>query len=150
MSIRDLNSGTPTTAVQIPFYDGVNGGDRRCSLSDLLAVAGTSDTSGPSITQYSAPAASGFSVAIAPPVDGQSVWLLLLPAAVYATGTITLPALASCTDRQEIEIVSTQNVTALTVAGNGATVNGGPTALTALVPKKLRFDAVTSSWYPAL
>lgn len=150
MAIKDLNSGAPTAAAQIPFYDAANGVDRRASLTDLLAASGQADDVGLSVTQYSAPAASGFSVSIAPPTNGQSVWLVLLPAAIYAAGTVTLPALASCADRQEVEIVSTQNVTALTVAGNGATVSGAPTALTALVPKKLRFDAVTSTWYPAL
>lgn len=150
MAIKDLNSGTPTTAVQVPFYDPANGVDRRASLSDLIAASVQTDDVGLSVTQYSAPAASGFSVTIATPVDGQSVWLVLLPAAVYAAGTVTLPALATCTDRQEVEIVSTQNLTALTVNGNGATVNTPPTALTAGVPTKLRFDAVTSTWYPAL
>lgn len=150
MSIRDLNQGTPSTAAQIPFYDVANGQDRRCSLSDLVNAAGLTSTGGNRITQYSAPAATGFSVQVAPFENGQDVWLILLPLAIYATGTITLPPLATLSDHQEIEIVSTQNVTALTVAGNGATVNGAPTSLTASVPKKLRFDAVTSTWYPAL
>lgn len=150
MSIRDLNQGTPTTAAQIPFYDTANGQDRRCSVGDLAAVLDSTSSAVPRLTQYAAPAASGFTVAITPSADGQNVWLVLLPLAVYATGTITLPALTTLADQQEIEIVSTQNVTALTLAGNGATVNGAPTSLTASVPKKYRFDAVTSTWYPAL
>lgn len=150
MSIQQFSQGTPTSASQIPFYDTDNGVDRRCSLAELIQAAGVASSDPDRITQYAAPAATGFSVQVTPSTDGQDVWLVLLPLAVYATGTVTLPALATLADRQELEIVSTQNVTALTVAGNGATVNGAPNSLTASVPKKLRFDAVTSTWYPAL
>lgn len=150
MSIQQFSQGTPTSASQVPFYDPDNGVDRRCSLSELIAAAGLSASADGRATQYAAPAASGYTVAVTPPEDGQSVWLLILAAGAYAAGTVTLPAVASCADRQEVEILSTQNLTTLTVAGNGATVNTPLTALTAGVPKKLRFDAVTSTWYPAL
>jgi hypothetical protein len=42
---------------------------------------------------------------------------------------------------------TTQAVTALTVAGNGATVNGAPTTLAANGFFRIRFDAVLDVWY---
>jgi len=73
--------------------------------------------------------------------------LLLTPAATYAAGTIVLPEKTSCIDGQELMCTCTQIVTALTVSGNGATVNGAPTALAANGFFRLRFDAVFSAWY---
>lgn len=149
MGIQQLSTGTPTVASSVPFYDPNNGVDRRASLTAIAAVLQESLTppSGP-ITQYAAPNASGFSVLIAPPTDGASVFLLLTPAAGYAAGTITLPALAACQDGQEVLVTCTQIVTALTVAGNGSTVNGAPTTLAAANAFfRLRFDSTLSSWY---
>jgi hypothetical protein len=152
MGIRDLSEGTPTTASQVPFFDPINGVDRRCSLSELISAALGEDASDAEgwITQYAAPNASGFTVVIAPAVDGQSVWLLLLPTGAFAAGTITLPAQTTLRDRQEVEILCSQNLAAITVAGNGASVNGAPASLTANVAVKLRFDDVTDTWYPAV
>ena len=148
MAIQNLNQGTPTTASQIPYHDTASGQDRRCSVTDLAAVIAPQTKSAPAlVTQYSAPAATGFTAAIAPAAAGGSVWLLLTPAAGYAAGTITLPAQAACVDGQELLCASTQAVTALTVSGNGSTVNGAPTALTANSFFRLRFDGVFRAWY---
>jgi hypothetical protein len=75
------------------------------------------------------------------------VFLLLTPGGTYATGTIVLPALAECADGQEVLVTCTQIVTALTVSGNGSTVNGAPSALAANGFFRLRFDGVLDSWY---
>lgn len=146
MAIERLNTGTPTTASQIPFFDTVNGQDRRASLSDMLAALLASQAVD-ATTQYSAPAATGFGVTIAPGYDGGSVWLLLTPAAGYAAGTITLPSEPTCADGQEVRVSCTQAVTTLTVAGNGATVNGAPATLAANAFFTLRFDGVFRAWY---
>ena len=148
MAIQNLNEGTPTSASQILFYDATNGADRRCSVPALAAVLQTElDEPGELVTQYSAPAATGFSVTVAPATDGASMWLLLTPAAGYAAGTITLPEQAACVDGQEVLVSCTQSVAALTVAGNGSTVNGAPAALTANGFFRLRFDGVFRAWY---
>jgi hypothetical protein len=97
------------------------------------------------VTQYAAPASTGFTVALTD--NSASKWLLLTPTGTLAAGTITLPAQANCVDKQEILVNSTQTVTALTVAGNGSTVNGGPTTIAANGFFRLRFDGVFKAWY---
>ena len=69
------------------------------------------------------------------------------PAATYANGTLVLPAVANCADKQEILVNSTQIVTALAITANGATVKGAPTTLAANAFFKLRFDGVLKTWY---
>jgi len=86
-------------------------------------------------------------VLINPPQQGQNVFLLLTPTAGFAAGTITLPPQATLDDGQELLVTTTQSVTALTVAGNGATVNGAPTTLAANAFFNLRYDAVNKAWY---
>lgn len=148
MAIEKLTQGTISTAASIPFYDPANGADRRASVTELAALIQKQiTTTGQFITRYSSPNASGFSVTIAPETDGQSVYLLLTPAAGYAAGTIVLPALASCVDGQEVLVSCTQSVTTLTVSGNGATVNGAPSSFAANGFARLRFDGVQHAWY---
>lgn len=149
-TIQNLNQGTLTSASQIPFGDTTNGVDRRASVADLAAVLEplmTTAGEGNFITQYAGPNATAFNVLVAPPTDGASMFLLMTPNAGYATGTITLPAAASCVDQQEILVTSTQAVVALTVAGNGSVVNGAPTALVTNGFFRLRFDGVFKAWY---
>lgn len=147
MAIERLNQGTPAASSQVPIYDPTNGVDRRISITQLAELLQTllSPSSG-LVTQYAAPNATGFNVLVAPPVNGSSIYLRLTPLAGYAAGTVTLPPLASCIDGQELLVSCTQAVTTLTVAGNGATVNGAPTTLAANAFFRLRFDAVSGSW----
>ena len=147
-TISSLSQTDIAAADSIPFASAANGADRRTSVTQLIALiqAALTDNGGP-VTQYAAPAATGFTVTIAPPVGGASVYLLLTPVAGYAAGTITLPAQAACIDGQELLCSSTQAVTTLTVAGNGSTVNGAPSALTANAFFRLRFDGVFKAWY---
>lgn len=95
--------------------------------------------------QYAAPAATGFTVAITD--SSASVWLVLTPAAGYAAGTITLPAVANCVENQEVLVNCTQSVATLTVAGNGGTVIGAPASLSANGFFRLRFEPVLKIWY---
>jgi len=149
MAIEKLSSvDTLAAGDQLALYSAANGGDRKASLTALIAFLNSSLASpGAELTQYAAPNATGFNVQIVPATGGGNVYLLLLPLATYAAGTITLPALALCADRQELLVHCSQIVSTLTVAGNGATVNGAPTALAANGFFRLRFDAVMSSWY---
>jgi hypothetical protein len=148
MAIQNLTQGTPTSASQIPFYDPTNGQDRRCSATDLASVITDSITSSVMVTQYAAPAATGFTVTLSPPTDGDSVFLLLTPIAGYAAGTITLPAQATLSDGQEVLVHTTQSVTTLTVGANGATaVLGAPTTMAQYAFFRLRYDAVNKTWY---
>jgi hypothetical protein len=132
----------------VPIYSSANGDARKASMSVIAAYIQTLLTAaGLFMTQYAAPAATAFNTLITPATDGESVYLLLTPTGTFATGTITLPAKALCQDGQELLVSCTQIVTALTVAGNGATVNGAPTSLAANGFFNLRYDGVFGAWY---
>lgn len=148
MGIQSLNQGTFTAASQIPFNDPSNGCDRRASVTSLAAViAPLLPGQSGLVTQYAAPAATGFVVNVATPEPGESIFLLLTPNAAYAAGAILLPLQATCIDGQELLVTTTQAVTALTVSGNGSTVNGAPTTLAANGFFRLRFDGIFKAWY---
>lgn len=92
------------------------------------------------VTQYAAPTATGFSVAI----TAVNTWLRLAPEGAYAAGTVVLP-LGS--DRAELLVTSQQAVTNLTVtAASGDTVTGAPTSLAQYGFFRLRYDGVTKTW----
>lgn len=137
----------PVLADQIAVYSSANGDTRRLSLTALAALILEGATSTDDMTtQYSAPSASPFTVAVTD--SDASIWLVLTPTGTMASGTITLPAVANCVDRQEILVNCTQEVTSLTVAANGATaVTGEPSTLAANGFFRLRYDAATSTWY---
>jgi hypothetical protein len=151
-SILNLNQGTPTTASQIPYYDPNCGQDRRCSVSDLLALF-ASGASGPT-TVYASPNASGYTVSLTAIMNtmiplGTSLWVLITPLAGYAAMTLALPI---GVNGQEIVVNCTQSVTALTVSGavvgvSPQPVNGAPTTLAANGHFRLKFDGVTGAWY---
>lgn len=148
MGIASLSQTDIAVADSLPFLSAANGADRRTSVTQLVALiqALLTDDNNPA-TQYAAPSATGFTVTVAPLATGGSVWLLLTPLAGYAAGAITLPAQALCVDGQELIVNTTQAVTALTVSGNGSTVNGAPTTLAANAFFRLRFDGVFKAWY---
>lgn len=129
-----------------PVYVSSEGDARKASATTVrefvLANASIADDK---ITQYAAPSATGFTVTILNGSD--SIWLILLPTAGFAAGTITLPAVANCVDKQELLVNSTQAVTTLTIGGNGATVTGAPTTLAANGFFRLRFDGLAKVWY---
>jgi hypothetical protein len=136
------------SADSVPVYSSGNGDARKASMGVIAAyIQSLLTAAGLYMTQYAAPSATAFNIAISPATDGESVYLLLTPTGTFATGTITLPAKASCQDGQEVLVSCTQIVTALTVAGNGATVNGAPTALAVNSFFRLRFDGVFGAWY---
>ena len=106
---------------QVPIYSSSNGDARKASMSVIKDyVLSDATVADDKVTQYAAPAATGFTVTVNNSSD--SVWLILTPLAGYAAGASTLPAVANCVDRQEVLVNTTQAVTTLTVSGNGATV----------------------------
>ena len=130
----------------LAVFSTSNGDARKAALSVLVSyLAGKIAANDNKVTQYSSPNATGFNVQLNN--SGVGTWLILTPLAGYAAGTLTLPAVANCVDKQEILVNTTQAITALTVAGNGATVNGAPTTLAAGGFFRLRFDGVTDTWY---
>ena len=97
-------------------------------------------------TQYAAPDSSGFSVEI---LGGSSnIHLILTPTAGFAAETIVLPPVAECPDKMIVLVNCTQDITALTIDGNGATaVIGEPTAMVPNDFFSLKFDLTTTTWY---
>ena len=72
--------------------------------------------------------------------------LVINPAGTLATGTITMPAAPS--DGMTITFSSTKQITALTMAGNGATLVSAVTALNANQSVSYIYRATGTSWYP--
>lgn len=146
-TINQLNAATTISPGDLlPVYISNNGDARKVAMSLLATwIASQITTSDNKVTQYSAPAATGFNTLVAD--SSNSVWLILTPTAGFAAGTIALPTLANCVNKQEVLVNSTQSITALTVAGNGATVTGAPTTMPANGFFRMRFDSVMSTWY---
>jgi len=131
---------------QVPIFSTNQGDARKASMSLLKQFFQEGMTAADDkVTQYSAPSATGFSTQITN--GANSIWLVLTPTGAFAAGTIVLPTLANCVDKQEILVNCTQAVTTLTVSGNGATVTGAPTTLAANGFFRLRFDIITNTWY---
>lgn len=149
MAIQNLPSTDElSTSDAVALFSSLLGSDAKATLGTLLAWLQSQLTdAGGLITQYAAPNATGYNIAVSPAVAGSSVWLLITPTGAFAAGTVTLPAQAQCVDGQEVLVSTTLAVTALTVAGNGSTVNGAPTTLAANAFFKLRFDGVLKVWY---
>lgn len=132
----------------VALFSSSLGNDAAATLATLLAwLQGQITDAGDFVSQYAAPLTGG-NVLVAPPVAGNNVYLVLTPAGTLATLTITLPAKATCVDRQEVLVSSTQILTALTVAPNGAAAaNGAPTSMTANGFFRMRYDGVIGTWY---
>ena len=135
----------------LAVYDVSNTDTRKLSLSALATYINNLNTSTTGLkseatTQYSSPSATAFNTQV---TDGSdNIWLLLTPTGAFAAGTITLPAIANVADKQEVTVVCTQDVTTLTVAGNGATgVVGEPSGLTANDYFTLKYDELYDTWY---
>lgn len=130
---------------QVPIYAPNQGDARKASMTTIREFMQEGLVTSGFVSQYAAPSATGFSVQI---TDGSdNIWLILTPVAGYAAGAIVLPALANCTDGQELLVNCTQSVGTLTVSGNGATVTGAPTSLAANGFFRLKFDDVANVWY---
>jgi hypothetical protein len=73
--------------------------------------------------------------------------LILTPLAAYAAGTITFPLSSAIADNQEILIFSTQAVTTLTLAGNGATIVGAATGISQNGAVRFKYNMLANTWY---
>lgn len=133
------------------FAININGQDYRLSINELLTFIQNGLTPPPFgqpefVTQYAVPSSSGFTVTITQGDD--NIHLILTPTTGFAAGTIVLPATPGAIDKQEVLVNCTQQVTALTINGNGAAgVTGEPTALGADDFFRLKYDLPTQTWY---
>lgn len=136
---------------EIPVYVQ-NMGDARAASLSVLQEYMQSNLTFPSatglqeyVTQYSSPSSSGFNVQIN---SGSNIHLILTPTAGFAVGAITLPPVASLVDKQDLLVNCTQQVNAFTINGNGAgAVTGEPSSLATDSFFRLKYDAITSTWF---
>jgi hypothetical protein len=85
---------------------------------------------------------TGFTITIA----NNTSTLILNPAGTLATGTITMPA--TPIDGQEVQITSSQTITALTVSPNASqTISNAPTTMTAGLGNKFIYHLAGTNWY---
>lgn len=150
MQINQLTATTPTSGQNVPVYDPANGDTRRWSLSDLLtflqAELAFGDGRPEPNTQYAAPSATAFTVAITD--SDEDVHLILTPTAAFNQGTIILPSATAVRDKQIVIVNCTQLINALSIDANGAVaVTGAPTSMGADDYFTLKYDAAVSTWY---
>jgi len=137
---------TVSSGDQLPVYSPNNGDARRLSIGNLLTFFQQSFAS-PTLSVNLYVPGSGFNITVPTPVS-QDQWMLLQPAGTLATGTITLPLNTGVPDGTTVLITTTQEITSLTIALNGATaLYGGVTSLPAGTATAIRFYQPTNSWY---
>jgi len=137
---------TISSGDQLPVYSPNNGDARRTSIGSLLTFFQQSFAS-PTLAVNLFVPGSGFNITVPTPVSEQQ-WMLLQPAGTLATGTITLPLNTGVPDGTTVLITTTQEITSLTLALNGASaIYGGVTSLAAGTATAIRFYQPTNSWY---
>lgn len=137
---------TISSGDQLPVYSPNNGDARRTSIGSLLTFFQQSFAS-PTLAVNLYVPGNGFNITVPTPVSEQQ-WMLLQPAGTLASGTITLPLNTGVPDGTTVIISSTQEITSLTIALNGASaIYGGVTALAAGSATEIRFYQPTNSWY---
>jgi len=137
---------TVSSGDQLPVYSPNNGDARRLSIGNLLTFFQQTFAS-PTLAVNLFVPGSGFNITVPTPVSNDQ-WMLLQPAGTLATGTITLPLNTGVPDGTTVLITTTQEITSLTIALNGATaIYGGVTSLAAGTATAIRFYEPTNSWY---
>jgi len=131
---------------QLPVYSPNNGDARRTSVGSLLTFFQQSFAS-PTLAVNLFVPGNGFNITVPTPVSNDQ-WMLLQPAGTLASGTITLPLNTGVPDGTTVLITSTQEITSLTIALNGASaIYGAVTSLGAGCAAVYRFYQPTNSWY---
>jgi hypothetical protein len=137
---------TISSGDQLPVYSPNNGDARRTSIGSLLTFFQQSFAS-PTLAVNLYVPGSGFNITVPTPVSNDQ-WMLLQPAGTLATGTITLPLNTGVPDGTTVLITTTQEITSLTIALNGASaIYGGVSFLAAGSATAIRFYQPTNSWY---
>jgi hypothetical protein len=133
-------------ANQIPVYDTNNGDARKMSISALLQYFQATFAAPTVATNLFTPG-TGFNVSVPTPVSEQQ-WMIIQPAGTLASGTVTLPLNTGTPDGTEVLVTTTQQITAFTLALNGAAnAYGAPSTLAAQDFFRMRFYQATNSWY---
>ena len=131
---------------QMPIYSPNNGDARRLPISSLLQYFQQTFASPTLATNVYTPG-TGFNLAVPTPVAAQQ-WMLIQPAGTLAAGTVTLPLNTQTPDGTEVLVTTTQDITAFTLAINGAAAAyGAPVTMLAEEFFRMRFVQATNSWY---
>jgi hypothetical protein len=137
---------TISSGDQLPVYSPNNGDARRTSIGSLLTFFQQSFAS-PTLSVNLYVPSAGFNITVPTPVSNDQ-WMLIQPASTLASGTITLPLNTGVPDGTTVLITTTQEITSLTIALNGATaIFGGVSFLGAGTATAIRFYQPTNSWY---
>ena len=127
-----------------PVWATSKGDDRAAAMSVLLTYMQNNLTfPKEKATQTETPNVEGFTIQVNP---GTS-WLLLMPTALFAAGTVTLPA--EPVDKDEITISTTQTIGVLTINSTVVTIPRPASVLTAHNAITMKYDAVSKNWYVA-
>lgn len=130
---------------QIPVYSPNNGDARRLPISQLLTYFEQTFASPDIATNIYTPG-TGFNISVPTPTAPQ--WMLIQPAGTLASGTVTLPLNTQTPSGTEVLITTTQQITAFTLAANGAAnLYGEPSTLAAEDVFRMRYVQATNSWY---
>lgn len=131
---------------QLAVYAPNTGDARRLPMSALLAYF-QQQFAAPTVATNLYTPGTGFNIALPTPV-AQAQWAVIQPAGTLASGTVTLPLNTLTPDGTEVLITTTQQITAFTLALNGAAAGfGDPTTLAAEDFFRMRFYQATNSWY---
>ena len=137
---------TISSGDQLPVYSPNNGDARRTSIGSLLTYFQQTFAS-PTVSVNLYVPSSGFNITVPTPVS-DTQWMLIQPASTLASGTITLPLNTGVPDGTTVLITTTQEITSLTIALNGATaIYGAVSFLGAGTATAIRFYQPTNSWY---
>ena len=130
----------------LPIYSSSNGDARKLSINTLLTYFQQSFAAPTMATNIYTPG-TGFNISV-PNTGAQQQWILLQPVSTLATGTVTLPLNTSIADGTEVLVTTTQQITAFTLAPNGAAqLYGDPSTLSVDDVSRMRFVQATNSWY---
>jgi hypothetical protein len=131
---------------QLPIYVPNNGDTRKVSVNQLLQYFQQTFAAPTVATNLYTPG-TGFNITVPTPVSEQQ-WMLIQPASTLATGTVTLPLNTGVPDGTQVLITTTQEITAFTLALNGAAAGFAfPPSLAAGAGFTVRYYQATNSWY---
>lgn len=130
----------------LPVYVSNNGDARKVSITQLLNYFQTVFAS-PTVSTNLYTPGTGFNITVPTPVSEQQ-WMLIQPASALASGTVTLPLNTGTPDGTQVLITTTQEITAFTLALNGAAAGFGfPSSIPAGGAFNVRYYQATNSWY---
>jgi hypothetical protein len=130
----------------LPVYVSNNGDARKVSITQLLNYFQTVFAS-PTVSTNLYTPGTGFNITVPTPVSEQQ-WMIIQPASTLATGTVTLPLNTGVPDGTQVLITTTQEITAFTLALNGAAAGFAfPPSLAPGAGFTVRYYQATNSWY---